>query len=80
MRSRTFVVAGGVAVGAAAGWFIAQRRFAGHSAPRAAYAAVPIGGVRRWDFSRGREAWGPSGSCAITWRGSSIQPSGVAPR
>jgi hypothetical protein len=30
MRSRTVVAAGGVAVGAAAGWFIAQRRFAAH--------------------------------------------------
>jgi 2-polyprenyl-6-methoxyphenol hydroxylase-like FAD-dependent oxidoreductase len=30
MRSRTVVVAGGVAVGAAAGWLIAQRRFASH--------------------------------------------------
>jgi hypothetical protein len=30
MRSRTVVVAGGVAIGAAAGWLIAQRRFAAH--------------------------------------------------
>jgi 2-polyprenyl-6-methoxyphenol hydroxylase-like FAD-dependent oxidoreductase len=30
MRSRTVVVAGGAAVGAAAGWLIAQRRFAAH--------------------------------------------------
>jgi hypothetical protein len=30
MRSRTVVVAGGMAVGAAAGWFIAHRRFAAH--------------------------------------------------
>jgi hypothetical protein len=30
MRSRTVVVAGGVAVGAATGWLIAQRRFAAH--------------------------------------------------
>lgn len=30
MRSRTVVVSGGVVIGAAAGWFIAQRRFAVH--------------------------------------------------
>ncbi len=30
MRSRTVVVAGGVAAGAVAGWLLAQRRFAVH--------------------------------------------------
>jgi 2-polyprenyl-6-methoxyphenol hydroxylase-like FAD-dependent oxidoreductase len=30
MRSRTVVIAGGVAAGAVAGWLLAQRRFAVH--------------------------------------------------
>jgi hypothetical protein len=30
MRSRTVVVAGGLAAGVVAGWFLAQRRFAAH--------------------------------------------------